>query len=39
MEKILNGVMDKLLQAQTENDKKFYELEEKRLRFEQGEKE
>ena len=27
MEKIVNKVMDKLLQAQAENDKKFYDLE------------
>ena len=39
MEKIFSGMMDKLLEAQAENDKKFYELEEKRLRFEQSEKE
>ena len=39
MEKIFNGVMDKLLHAQAENDKKFYELEEKWLRFEQSQKE
>ena len=30
MEKIFSGMMDKLLEAQAENDKKFYELEEKR---------
>ena len=39
MEKIFSGMMDKLLEAQAENDKKFYELEEKRMRFEQSEKE
>ena len=39
MEKIFSGMMDKLLEAQAENDKKFYELEEKRLQFEQSEKE
>ena len=39
MEKIVNKVMDNLLQAQAENDKKIYDLEEKRLRFEQSEKE
>ena len=39
MEKIVNKVMDKLLQAQAENDKKIYDLGEKRLRFEQSEKE
>ena len=39
MEKIVNKVMDKLLQAQAEMIKKFYDLEEKRLQFEQSEKE
>ena len=39
MEKIVNKVMDKLLQAQADNDKKFYDLEGKQLRFEQSEKE
>ena len=39
MEKIFSGMMDKLLEARAENDKKFYELEEKRLRFEQSDKE
>ena len=28
MEKIFSGMMDKLLEAQAENDKKFYELKE-----------
>ena len=39
MEKIFKGMMDVLVEAQVENDKKFYELEEKRLPFEQSEKE
>lgn len=38
MEKIFSGMMNKLLEAQAENYKKFYELEEKRLRFEQSER-
>ena len=39
MEKIFKGMMDKLVEAQVENDKEFYELEEKWLPFEQSEKE
>ena len=31
MEKIVNKVMDKLLQAQADNDKKLYDLEGKQL--------
>ena len=39
LDKIMGGIVDKILTSQAESDRKFLELEEKRLRLEEREKE
>lgn len=39
IEKLFGSMTDKIIQGQADSDGKFFELEEKRLKFEQGEKE